>query len=49
MLRMIRTIQLALKSLLLDHMALWLVSRNQQRVEAEEAPDGWVSPVDETP
>ena len=39
----------ALKSLLLDHMALWLVSRNQQRMEAEEAPDGWVSPVDETP
>lgn len=33
----------ALKTLLLDRMALWMVARNQQRIEAETAPDGWVS------
>lgn len=33
----------ALKTLLLDRLALWLVQRNQQRVEAENAPDGWVA------
>lgn len=33
----------ALKALLLDRLALWLVQRNQQRVEAENAPDGWVA------
>ena len=33
----------SLKNLLLDRLALWMKERNQQRTEAAEAPDGWVS------
>jgi GTPase len=33
----------ALKGLLLDQLAVWMIQRNRQRIEAIEAPDGWVA------
>jgi len=32
-----------LKQLLIDQLAIWMAKRNQQRIEAETAPDGWVA------